>query len=82
MKLLRITAAESGMLKVHHTRYLRDVVGMRLHVAKGITDDVLAGIAREIEVSAELADIHLKTLRLLGARAELISQGDDQRLAV
>lgn len=72
MTTLRITAAEPGMLKVHHTRYLRDVIGLRLHVAKGITDDVLEGIARDVEVSDELAEIHEKTLRLLGARVEVL----------
>lgn len=72
MKTLRITGAEPGILKVHHTRYLRDVIGMRLNVAKGITDDVLDGITREIEVPDEYAEIHEKTLRLLGARVETV----------
>lgn len=73
MKTLRINGAEPGILKVHHTRYLRDVVGMRLNVAKGITDDILDGIARDVEVPDAYADIHAKTLRLLGAQVEILS---------
>jgi len=57
---------------VHHTRYLRDVMGMRLNVAKGITDDILDGIARDVQVPDAYADIHAKTLRLLGAQVEIV----------
>lgn len=73
MTTLRITGVEPNVLKVHHTLYLRRVVGLRLSVAKSITDDVLEGIAREIEVPEALAEVHLKTLRLLGARVEAVS---------
>ena len=72
MKTLRINGAEPGILKVHHTRYLRDVIGMRLRDAKAITDDMLEGIARDVLVPDESAEIHAKTLRLLGARVELL----------
>lgn len=72
MTTLRIQGAEPGILKVHHTRYLRDVVGMRLRDAKAITDDVLDGIPREILVPDEYAAIHEKTLRLLGVRVEIV----------
>ena len=65
------------MLKVHHTRYLRDVIGLRLRDAKRITDDVLEGIARDVCVPDDLAEIHEKTLRLLGVRVELLGPLDE-----
>ena len=74
MKTLRIHGAEPGILKVHHTRYLRDVIGMRLNVAKHITDDILDGVVREVEVPEALAEVHAKTLRLLGAKVEVVER--------
>lgn len=75
MKTLRINGAEPGILlrnAVTCTRHLRDVIGMRLNVAKGITDDILDGIARDVEVPDAYADIHAKTLWLLGAQVEIV----------
>lgn len=71
MTILRITGATSSILKVHHTKYLRDAVGMGLSAAKHITDDILEGRPRDIEVSDELAELHRITLGLLGAKVEI-----------
>lgn len=71
MTILRISGAAPNILKVHHTRYLLEVVGLRLSVAKHITDDILLGRTRDIEVPSEHAAIHLKALRLLGARVDV-----------
>ena len=69
MTTLRITGTEPGILKVHHTKYLM-VMGLKLADAKHLTDDILAGKVRDIEIPSELAHIHLQTLRLLGAKVE------------
>jgi len=74
MNTLRITGAEPEILKVHHTRYLVEVLHMRLRDAKHVTDDILAGRARDVEVPAELADLHAATLRILGARVEILPE--------
>lgn len=74
MNTLRITGTEPDILKVHHTRYLVEVLHMRLRDAKHLTDDVLAGLARDVEVPAALADVHAATLRILGARVEILPQ--------
>jgi hypothetical protein len=67
MRTIRITGVEEGIQKIKHTRYLRDVMGVRFRIAKGITDDILEGVAREIEVSDERAEEHAGALRALGA---------------
>jgi hypothetical protein len=69
MTTLRIVGAEPGILKVHHTKYLM-VMGLRLSDAKHLTDDILDGKVREVEVPSEFAQLHMQTLRLLGARVE------------
>lgn len=74
MTILRITGAEPEILKVHHTRYLSEVLHMRLRDAKHVTDDILAGRARDVEVPAGLASLHATTLRILGARVEVLSE--------
>lgn len=74
MNTLRITGAEPEILKVHHTRYLAEVLHMRLRDAKHLTDDILAGQSRDVEVPSELADLHAATLRILGARVEILPE--------
>jgi ribosomal protein L7/L12 len=71
MTTLRITGAKPGILKVHHTKYLM-VMGLGLAEAKHLTDDILEGKAREVQVSSELASLHAKTLQLLGAVVESV----------
>ena len=72
MSTIRITGADPEILKVHHTRFLVEVLHMRLRDAKHLTDDILAGRAREVEVPDGLVEAHVATLRILGARAEVI----------
>ena len=69
--IIRIVGYERGILKIHHTKYLKDVVGLRLFDAKTLTDDILAGKVREIEVPDEHAAIHAGALRVIGAVVEL-----------
>jgi hypothetical protein len=71
MSILRITGTDPGFLKVHHTRYLSEVLHMRLRDAKHLTDDVIEGRVRELPVPAELAEAAAATLRILGARVEV-----------
>lgn len=70
MSTLRITGTEPGFLKVHHTRYLVEVLHMRLRDAKHLTDDVVDGHAREVAVPTALVEACAATLRILGARVE------------
>ena len=72
MSTLRITGAKPGILKVHHTKYLM-VMGLGLAEAKHLTDDILEGKPREVQVSSETASLHLQTLTLLGAIVEVAS---------
>lgn len=74
MNTLRITGAGPEILKVHHTRYLVEVLHMRLRDAKHLTDDILEGRPREVEVPAGLAELHAATLRILGARVEILPE--------
>ena len=74
MSTLRFTGAEPAILEVHHTRYLVEVLHMRLRDAKHLTDDILEGRAREVDVPAELAEIHAQTLRILGAKVEVVPE--------
>jgi hypothetical protein len=74
MNTLRITGAEPEILKVHHTRYLVEVLHLRLRDAKHLTDDILEGTPREVEVPAELAEVHAATLRILGAHVEILPE--------
>lgn len=75
MKTLRITGFEPGFMKVQHSLYLRRVVGLRLALAKTITDGVLAGEAPEFDVPDELADTHARALALFGATVQVLDAG-------
>ena len=69
--ILRIVGCERNILKIHHTKYLKDGIGMGLKAAKTITDDMLEGKVCEIEVPDDRAELHATTLRILGAIVEL-----------
>ncbi len=67
---LHLTGIAPNFLKIPHTLYLRDVLGLRLKDAKEVTDDLLAGIPREIQVPAEQSAQQARALRIFGVQVD------------
>lgn len=72
MKTLRITGCINGFMKVHHTKYLKEHLGLGLKEAKTITDDVLDGTVRDVLVVDGQAEHHAAELRALGALVDVV----------